>query len=59
MTELENKRIKSELLRVQAAKAEMEYKVAERLDEVKRLEDNIKKQEKAELSLLERLQGVK
>lgn len=52
---LEYKKYKAELLRVQAAKAEMEYIIAQRLEEIKRLEDNIKKQEEAEKLLLEKM----
>jgi hypothetical protein len=52
---LEKKKYKAELLRVQAAKAEMEYIIAQRLDEVQRLEDNVKKQEEAEKLLQEKI----
>lgn len=55
MDEMEKKKTKMELLRVQAAKAEMEYIIAQRMDEVKRLEDGIKKQEETEAKLLEKL----
>ena len=41
MTSLELKRIKVELLRVSAAKAELEMRVEEYQENVKRLEDNI------------------
>lgn len=57
MTDMELKKAKAELLRVQAAKAEMEYIIAQRMEEIGRLEDNIKKQEEAELKLLEKLKG--
>ncbi len=56
---LEQKKLKAELLRVQAAKAEMEYIIEQRMEEIKRLEDNIKKQEDAEKSLIERMEGIK
>lgn len=39
---LEIKKIQVELLRVSAAKAEMELRIAERMDEITRLEANIK-----------------
>lgn len=55
MSDLEIKKTKAELLRVQAAKAEMEYIVAQRMDEINRLETNIKKQEEAELALIAKL----
>ena len=41
MTSVELKRIKVELLRVSAAKAEMELRIEEQMENVKRLEDNI------------------
>lgn len=56
---MEQKKTKAELLRVQAAKAEMEYVIAQRLDEIKRLEMNIKNQEETELKLIEKLEGMK
>lgn len=52
---LENKKNKSELLRVQAAKAEMEYIIEQRLDEVKRLQEAIKLQEATELKIIEKM----
>lgn len=57
MSDLEIKKIKAELLRVQSAKAEMEYIIAQRMEEVQRLEMNIKKQEEAEMALLLKLEG--
>jgi len=56
---LEQKKIKAELLRVQAAKAEMEYIIAQRMEEIGRLEDNIKKQNEAEALLKEKLEEKK
>lgn len=41
MTSLELKRMKVELLRVSAAKAELELRVEEQMDNVKRLQENI------------------
>ncbi len=55
MTTVELKKIKAELLRVQSAKAEMEYVIAQRIEEIERLETNIKKQEEAEQLLLSKL----
>lgn len=57
MSELEMKKAKAELLRVQAAKAEMEYIIAQRMEEIERLQVNIKKQEEAEVVLLSKLEG--
>lgn len=55
---LEQKKLKAELLRVQSAKAEMEYVIAQRLEEIQRLEDNIKKQESTEQILTEKIRGL-
>lgn len=52
---LENKKIKAEMLRIQAAKAELEYLVEQKLEEIKRLEDAIKKQDLAELALQDKI----
>lgn len=41
MTSLELKRIKVELLRVASARAEMELRIEEHQENIKRLEDNI------------------
>ena len=41
MTSLELKRLKVELLRVSAAKAEIELRVDEQMENVKRLQENI------------------
>ena len=53
--ELEKKKLKAELLRVQAAKAEMEYIVAQRTDEIERIQLNIQKQEETEKTLLAKM----
>lgn len=42
MSPLELKKIQVELKRVDAAKEEMELRVQERMEEIQRLEDNIK-----------------
>ncbi len=44
MSPLELKRTKLELIRVSAARAEMEFKVEERLEDISRLKDTIKLQ---------------
>lgn len=56
---LELKRKQVELSRVQTAKQEMELRVAERLDEIKRLEENIEIQIKAEIKINEELRVLK
>jgi chromosome segregation ATPase len=55
MTNMEIKRITMELLKVQAAKAELEYKIEERQQEILRIEDHIKVQAKREQELKEQL----
>lgn len=55
---LQAKKDKAELLRVQAAKAEMEYIVEQRLEEVKRLQEAIKLQEETEKKIVERMKGM-
>lgn len=55
--DLESKKMKAELLRVQAAKAEMEYIIAQKMEEIARLEAGIKKQEETEKVLLDKLEG--
>lgn len=52
---LEQYKFDAELARVRAAKAEMLYIRAQRMEEIRRLEDNIKKQEEAEALLIEKL----
>ena len=48
MNDLELKKMNMELLRVQAAKAELEYKILEKEHEIERLKSNIELQEKKE-----------
>lgn len=55
---LERKKIKSELLRVSAAKAEMDYLIEQKLDEIKRLKDAMAKQEEAEALLITKLNAL-
>lgn len=55
---LEKKKLKAELLRVQAAKAEMEYIMEQKMDEIKRLEEAVKKQDAAESSLQQKLSAL-
>jgi hypothetical protein len=56
---LESKKIEVEIARVRTARLEMEYIIDQRLDEIKRLEGNIKIQEEKEKELLERLKTAK
>jgi hypothetical protein len=59
MSPLELKKLQVELLRVSAAKAEMELRIAERLEEIQRLEDNIKISEAKETELQEKITAAK
>lgn len=51
MTAIELKRKKVELLHVSAAKADLELRIHERMEEVKRLEEHIKISEAKEIEL--------
>jgi len=44
MTSLELKRMKLELVKVAAARAELEFRIDERMDEINRIKDHIKVQ---------------
>ena len=52
---LEQKRTKLELLRVSAARAEMEFKIEERLSEIERIKEHIEIQLKREAELKEQI----
>lgn len=52
MSILEKKRLQVEYKRVNAAKEEMEYKILEYSEQIKRLEDNIEIQKAKENELL-------
>ena len=51
MTPLELKRMKLELVKVAAARNEIEFRIEERLDEISRLQEHIKVQEAKEAEL--------
>ncbi len=55
MTNFELKKIKVELLRVSAAKGEMELRIEEAMETIKRLEDSIKIQEAKEQELMAKI----
>jgi hypothetical protein len=57
-TQLEIKRIKSELSRVIAAKDEMDFRIHERLEEIDRLKANMNIQEAKELELIEKIKEM-
>lgn len=56
---LELKKLKVELLRVGAAKAELELRIEERLDEVERVKEHIKTQEAKEAELKQKIESMK
>lgn len=55
MSPIEMKKLKVELIRVQAARMELELRVDERLDEIQRLKENIDAQIKREIELEARI----
>lgn len=55
---LEKKKLKAELLRVTAARAEMDYLVEQKKEEIKRLEDAMNIQDAAEISITEKLKAL-
>ena len=59
MTNLELKRTEVELIRVQAARAELEFKIIEREDEIERIRENIQAQLKREEELKIKINDAK
>lgn len=55
---LELKKIQVELMRVKTARMELEYKIEERLDEIKRMQDHIRIQNEKENELTEKLKNL-
>lgn len=51
MNPLELKRLKLDLIKVGAAKAELQFKIEERLEDIRRIEENIKISEAKEEEL--------
>lgn len=58
MNTLAIKKLKAQLLATQAAKAELELKAEERREDIRRIEDHIKLQEKRELELTDQLNAL-
>lgn len=54
---LELKKLKVELLRVSASKAELELRIEERLDEIERIKEHIKISEAKEQELKDKIKG--
>lgn len=59
MTNLELKRTEVELIRVQAARAELEFKIVEREDEIARIKEHIQAQVKREEELKLKIKEAK
>ncbi len=57
MSPLDLKKLKVELLRVSAAKAELELRIDEYHDQIERLKLNIKVQADKEIELAEKIKG--
>jgi hypothetical protein len=57
MSPLELKKLKVELMRVTAARAELELRIEERLDEIERLKEHIKIQLDKETELEQKIKG--
>ncbi len=58
MTSLEIKRMKLELVKVAAARADLEFRIEERLDEINRIKENIKIQLDKEAELASKIADV-
>lgn len=58
MTSLDIKRMKLELIKVAAARAELEFRVDERMDEINRIKDHIQVQLDKEADLLVKIAEV-
>jgi hypothetical protein len=57
LNNLDKKKLQVELLRVSAAKAELELRVDERLEEIERIKEHIKISEAKEVELKEKLRN--
>jgi len=55
MTPLELKRMKLELIKVAAARHELEFRIEERLEEINRIKEHVKIQEAKEAELKEKI----
>ena len=58
MSSLDLKRMKLELVKVAAARAELEFRVEERLDEINRIQEHIKVQFDKEADLQQKIADV-
>ena len=55
MSNLKKKKLELDIMKVAAAKAELEYKIEERLEDIQRMKDHILLQETREKELKEEL----
>jgi hypothetical protein len=55
MTDLEKKKLHMQLKRTDATIAELEYKIEERLEDIKRIKEHIELQKKSEQDIKEKL----
>lgn len=55
---LEKKKMQVELMRVQTARMELEYKIEERKDEIKRMMEHVRIQEEKEQELISKIQSL-
>jgi SMC interacting uncharacterized protein involved in chromosome segregation len=58
MSNLKKKKLELDLMKVAAAKAELEYKIEERLEDIQRMKDHIKLQEDREIELIKELEEL-
>ena len=56
---LEQKKLQVELMRVQTARLELEYKIEEKLDEIRRMKEHIEIQVNKESELEEKIKALK
>lgn len=59
MTNLEIKRMELELVKVAAARAELEFKIEERLDDISRIKEHIRIQQEKEKELTKKIEEAK
>lgn len=58
MTPLELKRVKLEVIQVAAARAEQEFRIEERMEEIERLKNHIKIQQAKEAELQKKIEDA-
>jgi len=58
MSNLKKKKLELDIMKVAAAKAELEYKIEERLQDIKRMKEHIELQEKRKIELHKELKEL-